>query len=607
MPAPSTVENVNIGVGATDKASPALAGIAGGLINVKTAALGAGAAVAAFAVKSVQEFAEFQAAMRESYVMFEDFAQGMRDEMEYITQQIATSSEHTAKDVAEAWYFMGSAGLTAVQSIKQMQYVSKFATATNLSVADSAETAAIAMNAFGKSAEQVPNVLDAMAATERSAMTTQKQLMDAFSYTAPIAATFGQNIETVNAAIGMMANAGLQGSKAGVALRRVITNLAAPLGRSADAIKEMGIQVYEAGSHGAQLHEQLVQTESQITTLTGKVEDYKMELMGLKDTQRGLAMATNKAQLKIMKIRHRAEREGRRLTRSEERRIEELKQKKQGLRIESMENRIAQQKVNDSMKDAQYQKKKLQRRSGRLQEQLRAESGDMRNLVDILVDMDKITSDMSTPRRNELLTWLAGKRGVSGMLAMMSGIRTEGKGMQALISDIREGQREDIVPAMAKEVRDTLSYKFEQAKGKWKMAKYHFGGALLPLLGEEGLSKHQQQTIMNRFLSDIAPKKPHDILSTLNYPFRAAFSGAKLMSPLLSAPEIWRAVSKPVKPKDFELPKQPQTKNVNVNSNTHVEATVHNHSDVQELATQLANLSSKGIIENIEVNATQGG
>src|SRR5690606_35144270 len=74
-----------------------------------------------------------------------------------------------------------------------------------------------------------------------SANTSAEQMGDAMSYVGPVAAGAGWSLEETAAAIGILSNAGIQGQRAGTALRGVIAALQNPTGQTAKALKALGL------------------------------------------------------------------------------------------------------------------------------------------------------------------------------------------------------------------------------------------------------------------------------------------------------------------------------------------------------------------------------
>ncbi|XWU18304.1 phage tail tape measure protein [Bacillus subtilis] len=90
--------------------------------------------------------------------------------------------------------------------------------------------------------------MDVLVKTMTTANTDLPQLGDAMKYVAPVAQSLGYSMEDTATAVAKMSDAGIQGSMAGTALRASLLHLANPVGQSAKAMENYGIEVEDA--HG---------------------------------------------------------------------------------------------------------------------------------------------------------------------------------------------------------------------------------------------------------------------------------------------------------------------------------------------------------------------
>ena len=88
-----------------------------------------GAAVAGIAVKSVQEFAKFDAALTKSQAIMGDLTKTMEKDMSDAAREVAKVTTFSAEEAAESFFFLASAGLDAEASIAALPRVAQFAQA----------------------------------------------------------------------------------------------------------------------------------------------------------------------------------------------------------------------------------------------------------------------------------------------------------------------------------------------------------------------------------------------------------------------------------------------------------------------------------------------
>src|SRR5690606_4423918 len=125
------------------------------------------------------------------------------------------------------------------------------------------DTAAAAQSELGVTADIVSNILsgfqlearettrvaDVLTATFTSSNTTLEMLGDTMSYVAPVAAALGVSIEEVAAMTGRLGDVGIQGQRAGTALRAIFTRLAAPTGEAAKTLERLGVATTDSAGN----------------------------------------------------------------------------------------------------------------------------------------------------------------------------------------------------------------------------------------------------------------------------------------------------------------------------------------------------------------------
>ena len=88
---------------------------------------------------------------------------------------------------------------------------------------------------------------DLLAASANATTAEINDMALALKATSAVAAQLGIPIEDLTTAIGLMANAGIKGSDAGTSLKTMLLSLAAPTDKAAQVMKDLGIQVFDAG------------------------------------------------------------------------------------------------------------------------------------------------------------------------------------------------------------------------------------------------------------------------------------------------------------------------------------------------------------------------
>lgn len=194
----------------------------------------------AVATASIKIGMDFEAAM--SKVQALSGATG--DELAALEKQareLGKTTVFSASEAAEGMAFLAMAGYDTNQIMSAMPGLLDLAAAGQLELGAAADITTNIMSGFNLEAEKTGQVADVLAKAAASANTSVEQMGDAMSYVGPVAAGAGWSLEETAAAIGVLSNAGIQGQRAGTALRGVIAALQNPTGQTAKALKALGL------------------------------------------------------------------------------------------------------------------------------------------------------------------------------------------------------------------------------------------------------------------------------------------------------------------------------------------------------------------------------
>lgn len=102
------------------------------------------------------------------------------------------------------------------------------------------------LTALSMSASQASNFVDYMAAAITRSNTTVELMGETMKYAGSVAGTLGVSMDDLSVAIGLMSNSSVKGSRAGTALRTLLSNLSAPTDSVATAMQKYGISLITA-------------------------------------------------------------------------------------------------------------------------------------------------------------------------------------------------------------------------------------------------------------------------------------------------------------------------------------------------------------------------
>jgi len=160
--------------------------------------------------------------------------------------QLGKDTAFSASEAAGGMENLASAGFKVNEIIAAMPGMLDLAASGGLDVATASDIASSALRSFGLGADQSGHFADVLA---KAAADTNANVTDmgmALKYAAAPAYALGLSVEEVSAAIGIMADAGIKGEQSGTTLRGALLALASPSGPAADAMKAIGLEVFDA-------------------------------------------------------------------------------------------------------------------------------------------------------------------------------------------------------------------------------------------------------------------------------------------------------------------------------------------------------------------------
>ena len=159
-------------------------------------------------------------------------------------KELGQTTSYTAAEVANAMTELGRAGFKPKQIDAAIGGILSLARATDTELSRAAEIAGNALRGFGMEVDQIDRVVDVLSYTANNSAQTLDDLGESMKYVAPLAAEAGEPIESVAAALGVLANAGIKGSMAGTATARALKNLAKESNQK--TLAKLGVQAVDA-------------------------------------------------------------------------------------------------------------------------------------------------------------------------------------------------------------------------------------------------------------------------------------------------------------------------------------------------------------------------
>ena len=201
-----------------------------------------GAVITAVFGTMLSDFAKFESSMRKGTAVT-TFSLGQYTKMSAMAEQASVKLNVTASDAADAFYFLGSAGLSAGDQMKAFIPVVTLAKAAMIESGQAAEIMVNTMMGFKLPFKETAHVADVMAKSVISSNMNFLQLGETLSLVSGVARTTNNTVEETAAMIQLMANVGIKGTRAGTTLRRSMLNLAAPSAKIERFFRDMSLSI----------------------------------------------------------------------------------------------------------------------------------------------------------------------------------------------------------------------------------------------------------------------------------------------------------------------------------------------------------------------------
>lgn len=239
--------------------------------NVGKALSGLGVGAAIGFGGAVKVAADFDTAMRKAGAIAGANKTQFND-MRDAALDLGARTSKSATEVANAMTDMAAKGFSANQVIAAMPGVISAAEASGEDLALTSDTVASALNGFGLKASDASHVADVLAMSANKTAAGVEDMQYSFKYAAPVAKTLGVSLEELSAATGILANAGIKGESAGVALRGGLMQLLNPSKQTAQLMDQLGVKVTD--------------NNGKFVGLSGVVKNLQTSMQGMTQAQK---------------------------------------------------------------------------------------------------------------------------------------------------------------------------------------------------------------------------------------------------------------------------------------------------------------------------------
>lgn len=217
-------------------------------------------------------------------------------------REMGAATAFTAEEAGQALEYMAMAGWKTQEMLGGLEGVMNLAAASGESLGAVSDIVTDALTAFGLAASDSAHFADVLAAASSNSNTNVQMMGATFQYAAPVAGALGYSIEDVALAVGLMANAGIKGEKAGTALRGTLTNLSKPSAEVAKYMQELGISLTDSAGQMLPLSELTDELREKFSGLTeAEKAQYAAGIAG-KEAMSGLLAIVNAGEADYQKL-----------------------------------------------------------------------------------------------------------------------------------------------------------------------------------------------------------------------------------------------------------------------------------------------------------------
>lgn len=241
--------------------------LSSGLKASATAIAGVAGALGTASVAAIKTGSDFEAQMSRVQAISGATGQEFED-LKNQAIQLGADTSFSASSAAQGMENLAAAGFTTQEIMDAMPGLLDLAAASGEDLGLSSDIAASALRGFGLEASEAGHVADVLAANANKTNSSVADTGEALKYIAPIANACGISMEETAAAIGIMANAGIQGSQAGTTLRGALSRLAKPTDPMIAKMEELGLSFFDANGKMKSLSEMVGMLRTSMEGLT---------------------------------------------------------------------------------------------------------------------------------------------------------------------------------------------------------------------------------------------------------------------------------------------------------------------------------------------------
>jgi len=243
--------------------------------------------------------ADFDEALTASLAIMGELSDAMRKDLKNAAIEVSKVTKFSAKQAAEAYFFLASAGLDAVQSIAALPQVARFAQAGNFELALATDLLTDAQSALGLSSkdtaenmENMARVSDVLVKANTIANATVAQFSESLTNKAGAALRIlGKDVEEGAAVLAVFADQGLKGAASGDALNIVLRDLQRASLKNEATFKKANVAVFDGNGEMRNMADIVADLDGLLDGMSDKQKRATLTALGFQDKSISSTMA----------------------------------------------------------------------------------------------------------------------------------------------------------------------------------------------------------------------------------------------------------------------------------------------------------------------------
>lgn len=176
-------------------------------------------------------------------------------------KELGRTTEYSATQAADAMGFLAMAGFKADEILGAMPATLQLASSAQMDLGRAADIVSNIITGYNLEIEELAHANDVLVKAMTRSNVDLEMLGESMKYAAPVAAGMGLQFEEVAASIGLLGNAGIQGSMAGTSLRGAISALVNPTKKASQMMDALGVNALDSSGKMLPLTEIVRQLE----------------------------------------------------------------------------------------------------------------------------------------------------------------------------------------------------------------------------------------------------------------------------------------------------------------------------------------------------------